>query len=98
MSEKLIQLHNTDPISFKNQIVGEISKRIDALEKRLPPQKSEWISRKQASALLGVSLVTISDWTKKDILKAYRIGNRVRFKLEEIEQVLTNSRNEVIGK
>lgn len=94
MSEKLIQLHNTDPVSFKNQIVQEISERIDALEKRLPPPKSEWITRKQASKLLGVSLVTISDWTKKDILKAYRIGNRVRFKLNEIEEVLNNSRYE----
>lgn len=94
MSENLIQLYNTDPVSFKNQIVGEISKRIDALEKRLPPPKSEWISRKQASTLLGVSLVTISDWTKKDILKAYRIGNRVRFKLNEIEEVLNSSRYE----
>lgn len=94
MSKNLIQLHDTDPVSFKNQIVGEISKRIDALEKRLPPHKSEWISRKQASVLLGVSLVTISDWTNKDILKAYRIGTRVRFKLNEIEEVLNSSRYE----
>lgn len=95
MSENLILLHNTDFVRFKNQIVGEISKKIADLEKRLPPAKSEWISRKQASVYLGVSLVTISDWTKRDILKAYRIGNRVRFKLSEIEDVLNRSRDEV---
>ena len=94
MSEKFIQLHNTDPTTFKNEIVGEISKRIDILEKKISPQKSEWISRKQASELLGVSLVTISDWTKKDILKAHRIGNRVRFRLGQIENTLKKSRNE----
>ena len=94
MSEKFIQLHNTDPTTFKNEIVGEISKRIDILEKKISPQKSEWISRKQASELLGVSLVTISDWTKKDILKAHRIGNRVRFRLDQIENTLKKSRNE----
>jgi excisionase family DNA binding protein len=94
MTKNLIQLHNTDPESFKNQIVGAINKRIDSLEERLPPQKSEWISRKQAGVMLGVSLVTISDWTKKNILKAYRIGNRVRFKLHEIEEALNNSRDE----
>ncbi|MAP81861.1 MAG: DNA-binding protein [Aequorivita sp.] len=97
MSQNLIQLHNTDPVSFKNEIVSEISKKIDALEKRLPIPNSEWISRKQAADLLGVSLVTISDWTKKDILKAYRIGNRVRFKMNEIEDALNSSRYEFVN-
>ena len=93
MRKELIQLHNIDPESFKNEIVLEISKQIDDLKSSLTPPTSEWISRKQASQLLGVSLVTISDWTKKGILKGYRIGNRVRFKLYEIEEVLNNSRN-----
>lgn len=97
MLNKITQLHNTDPATFKKQIVEAIIKRIDALEDRLPEpkqEKSKWITRKEASELLGVSLVTISDWTKRDILKAYRIGTRVRFKLDEIEDVLNKSRDE----
>lgn len=97
MEHKITQLHNTDPVTFKKQIVEAIIKRIDALEDRLPEpkqKKSKWITRKEASELLGVSLVTISDWTKRDILKGYRIGTRVRFKLDEIEEVLNNSRDE----
>lgn len=94
MTKSLIQLHDTNPEEFKNSIVAAIFKRLDLIENKLPIQRSEWITRKEASSLLGVSLVTIHDWTKKDILKAYRIGNRVRFKLQEIEQVLNSSRNE----
>jgi len=94
MRKELIQLHNTDPNTFKNEIVSEITKKIDDLRNSLYPPPSKWITRNQASELLGVSLVTISDWTKKDILKGYRIGNRVRFKLQEIEDTLNDSRNE----
>ncbi len=98
MSQSLIQLHNADPTSFKADIVNAINQRIDNLEKSLHPVRTEWISRKQASTLLGVSLVTIHEWSKKGILKPYRIGNRVRFKLKEIEQVLNDSRDESNGK
>lgn len=91
MSQELIQLHNVNPETFKKQIVSEILSRLDKLEDRLPPIQSQWISRKQASNMLGVSLVTISDWTKKGILKPYRIGNRVRFKLSEIDEVLNSN-------
>ena len=94
MKRNVIQLHNTDPETFKLEIVSEITSKIEEMKNSLRPNSSTWISRKQASDLLGVSLVTISDWSKKGILKAYRIGNRVRFKLHEIEEVLNNSRDE----
>ncbi|HBR53911.1 MAG TPA: DNA-binding protein [Flavobacteriaceae bacterium] len=97
MSENIVQLHNTDPASLKADIVDAINQRIDNLEKSLNPIRTEWISRKQASTLLGVSLVTIHEWSKKEILKPYRIGNRVRFKLEEIENTLNGSRDESIS-
>ncbi len=48
----------------------------------------EYLTRKQTSALLGVSLVTLSEWTKEGKVKGYRIGSRIRFKRHEIEQSL----------
>lgn len=50
-----------------------------------------WISSALASKLLQVSLVVIYNWSKDGILRAYRIGNRVRFRRSEIEQILLNS-------
>ena len=48
----------------------------------------EYLTRKQTSTLLGVSLVTLSEWTKEGKVKGYRIGSRIRFKRHEIEQSL----------
>ncbi len=48
----------------------------------------EYLTRKQTSTILGVSLVTLAEWTKEGKIKGYRIGSRIRYKRHEIEQSL----------
>jgi len=38
--------------------------------------------------MFAISLVTVNEWRKKGILKAYKIGNRVYFKRNEVEAAL----------
>ena len=54
--------------------------------------QSEYLSRKQVSELLKVSLVTLHDWTKSGLILSYKIGNRVLFKPTEIEEALKKAR------
>lgn len=42
------------------------------------------ITRDETAKLLGVSLVTLHNWVKSNILIAYRVGNKVRFKENEV--------------
>ncbi|QLG44585.1 helix-turn-helix domain-containing protein [Costertonia aggregata] len=92
MKTNVLQLHNVSPEEFKNEILTGIKTQLDNLKNNLEnSKKSEYLTRKEASILLGVSLVTIHVWCKKDILKPYKIGNRIRFKREEIEATLENS-------
>lgn len=66
-----------------------LSLEIQEIKKHFQPkQPTEYLSRKEVSDLFGVSLVTVNDWTQKNILKAYRIGNRVYYKRHEIEAAL----------
>lgn len=76
---------------------------LDELETRLVTRfKSEFLSTaptpaketpedfltvKQLSKLLGVSLVTIHKWKKDGKLKFHRFGTRIRFKRNEILNV-----------
>jgi excisionase family DNA binding protein len=53
-----------------------------------PKENEEFLTRKQTSTILGVSLVTLSEWTKEGKVKGYRIGSRVRYKRSEIEKSL----------
>jgi excisionase family DNA binding protein len=94
MTKIPIILYNTDPDLIERGF-NDLTIRLDALEKKLTPTTSKWITRKEAAQILRVSLVTISDWSKKGVLKPYYIGSRVRFKLAEIEAILNSSRDEI---
>lgn len=70
-------------------------KRFDSLESQIktlqqqpPTSTDKLITRFDVSALLGVSLVTVHNWTKSGILTSYRLGNKVRFKETEVFSAL----------
>lgn len=63
--------------------------RFDNLESQIKelqqqPQADRLITRDETAKLLGVSLVTLHNWVKANILIAYRVGNKVRFKKNEV--------------
>lgn len=54
-----------------------------------PPPADEYLTRKEAKDLLGVSYPTLTAWTNEGKIKGYRIGTRVRYKASEIGSALT---------
>ena len=46
-------------------------------------------SRKETAKILSISLPTLHLFTKEGIIRAYRIGNRVLYKQEDIENALS---------
>ncbi|TWP24279.1 DUF3853 family protein [Apibacter muscae] len=46
------------------------------------------LTRKEVAHLLKISLPTLHDWTKKGLIKSYRIGNRVRYKQTDLYNAL----------
>lgn len=49
-----------------------------------PQPEIDYITRKDAAKILGVSLPTLNEWTKKGIITGYRISTRVRYNKDEI--------------
>lgn len=58
-------------------------------------QPEDLLTRKETAEILGVSLVTLHEWTISGKVPAYRIGSRVRYKRQEIEQSLTAVRAKI---
>ena len=55
-----------------------------------PPQKeTEFITRQETAQILGISLPTLNEWTKQNIIPGYRIASRVRYKRAEILDAVT---------
>jgi excisionase family DNA binding protein len=90
--KQVTQLYNVDPENFKNEILSGVEKQLEKFAKNFKPKEPEvWIGREEASKILGVTFPTLLDWNKKGILTPYKVGNRVRYKRSEIEQVILNS-------
>lgn len=84
--KNVVQLENIDATEFKNEIISGV---ILALKNNtsllhLSEQTDQLLTREETAKLLSVSLVTLWDWTKKDIIPAYRIGNKIRYKKSEV--------------
>jgi len=80
---KVVQLENPDLLFAQFE---SLSYQIKQLEKHLQPKEpTKLMTRQEVAEFLSIALVTVSDWTKKGILKSYKYGNRVYFKRSEVE-------------
>lgn len=73
------------------QLLEKIGKLLDSrLKKEVSPKqdKSTYVTRLEVCNLLKISLPTLHDWTKLKWLQSYKIGNRVLYKLEEVEEAI----------
>ena len=72
----------------KEELENTISNLLnEQLSKFKPTEKkteSEYLTRKEVAKLLGVSLPTLSDWSKRGVVPSYRIETRVRYKKDEV--------------
>lgn len=77
-----------------NLIATEIETRM--LNREKPHKKNEprYLSRKETAELLRITLPTLNEQTKRGKLAAYRIGGRVLYREDEIQNCL----NQVVTK
>jgi excisionase family DNA binding protein len=75
-----------------DDLLFRIQQIIEATLSEQPQQiikQSDYISRKEVSKLLKVSLPTLHEYTKQGLLQSYKIGKRVLYKQTEVEQSLS---------
>lgn len=83
MVKQILQIENTNSSEFIPKI-REVFK--DILKEHIQTSKDDEVllTREDAAEMLSVSLVTLWKYTKDDIIPAYRIGTKVRYKKSEI--------------
>lgn len=85
----ITQVHGITPQQLKDSILLDVRTELKEIVLNFQPKKqAEYLTRKEVALILKVSLVTLSDWNKKGILKPYRLGNLIRYKSSEIEESL----------
>lgn len=81
--------------TLKNKITEEIAKRIETILETFVPKNNETnlLTRNDAARYLGISLVTLNEWSKQGIIQAYCISSRINFKKVELELCLKKMKN-----
>ena len=57
----------------------------DLITNQKPQNLNEYLTRKEVAQMLKIDLSSVHNWSKRGILKPYKLGNRVYFKLEELQ-------------
>lgn len=82
-------LHNVTAEQITSLFQG-LQNQLTELKQNFEPKvPTEYLTRTEVSKLLSCDLSTIHNWTKKGKLIPYGIGNRVYYKRNEVEAVLT---------
>lgn len=73
----------------KEKLLGELVKWNDECNVigEIPSYENTFLTKKEVSDLLGVSLMTLYRWEKEKILVPVRFGHSVRYKLSDIQKM-----------
>ena len=86
---KITQVHGTTPQEIREGILSDFRAELQKFSLNFKPAAPPtYLTRQEVAKILKISLVTISDWNRKGILKPYRLGNLVRYKSSELDQAL----------
>ena len=73
--------------SIKTIVSAELKNAVSELSTKREIEP-ELITRKETAEILGVSLPTLHEWTKKGVLPAKRIGSRIRYERTAVYDAL----------
>lgn len=77
-------------LSDIKQIVEEVLEiNLQRLKNNAKEDLLTLLTRENTAKLLCISLPTLNEWTKQGVVKAFRIGGRVLYKLEDVNNALT---------
>jgi len=90
---KTVVLSKDELIELLDQRLEYAISKIDLTEKS-KKQDDKLLTRHDVAQLFGVTLVTVNEWCKKEILITHRMNSRVYFYKSEVMDAL-NSRTQI---
>lgn len=85
--EELIHELKTEILNGINDLLNESRKK--------DSQSKEWLNSKEVQDLLKISSVTLWNWSNNGILKTHKIGNRLRYRKDDVLKALTRKESKI---
>ncbi len=85
MAKEILQLENINATDFENKLFNRVEQLINGLAKKLQTNDpDELLTREETAKLLSISTVTLWKYTNDDVVPAFRIGHKVRYKKSDV--------------
>lgn len=85
---KIVQCTETE---LKDLISNSVKTALATLTNNQQESKDKLLTRKEVCEILHINFSTLWKWTKNEKIPCHRIGNRVYYKLDEVQKSLTKS-------
>lgn len=83
MTKQILQIENTESSELIPKILNGLKEILKEHSK--DSENSEiLLTRAETAQMLSISLVTLWKYTKDDVIPAYRIGTKIRYKKSQI--------------
>lgn len=86
---KIVQCTETELKDLINESVKTALVTLTNTNQQVPTSKL--LTRKEVCEILHINFSTLWKWTKNEKIPCHRIGNRVYYKLDEVQESLTKS-------
>lgn len=92
MNSIILQGISTDDLKkiFQEVLKENLIREVIAKENS---KRLSYLNRFEVAEILKISLPTLNNWSKSGIIQSYRIGNRVLYKADEIDQAVQAVKN-----
>jgi excisionase family DNA binding protein len=91
MSVKILQIENVTKMELYNYLEELLDKKIEMLESSPDPKQK--MTRQNVADEFGIHLVTVDEWSKKGILKSFKIGRRIFFYRKDVDDALKQKKS-----
>jgi len=73
--------------------IESLFEQIESLKRIILEKEKPFLSMEEASGYLGLPKNTLYQYTSKKVLPYYKIGKRVYFKIDDLNQFILNEQN-----
>ena len=85
------QINFTFPVNeLAAALIEQLLPHLNEFKPKVPPTAAKYLTRKETAEQLNVSLPTLNQYTKRNLITGYRFGVRVMYKTTDIEASLKN--------
>jgi len=86
-----INFVGVSPQALISEIVGKIKSELlsDLIKTIQDKEPNRYSSAQEICDRLDITKPTIHEWRKRGIIKSYKLGSRVYYRLDEIENAMT---------